>query len=320
MTISVSRPSVPLTDVQARTVRDLISGGDVPLLPDGLAVELRDDLDRRLAEALSSREDGGNEGSERPRMWIGKRRLDERDRCEGLFLADLVGECPPFRHTATTASGSLYHKAIEVDLATERRFDPRSVCDHAVHRLVDGEPSFGAYWRSIDPLARSDVLAEAGRRLALFRDTFPPFPRRWAAQPELRMRAELAGGRVVLSGTPDLVLGRRRRLLLDLKSGRARPGHPEELRFYALLALLRTGVAPYRIATVFLDSGTWQAEDVTPEVLHHAADRAAETVARGVALRRGASPRLSPGPQCARCPRREGCPALAAATSAAASG
>ena len=46
-----------------------------------------------------------------------------------------------------------------------------------------------------------------------------------------------------------------------------------ELASYALLLTLRFGVPPYRVASFFLESGTWQAEDVTEQTLVHAADR-----------------------------------------------
>ena len=35
------------------------------------------------------------------------------------------------------------------------------------------------------------------------------------------------------------------------------------MRFYALVMTLRFGVPPYRAASLFLESGTWQSEDVT---------------------------------------------------------
>jgi hypothetical protein len=124
----------------------------------------------------------------------------------------------------------------------------------------------------------------------------------------LRLRALLGGGRVVLLGAPDLVLGRNRRLVIDFKSGGAWPEHPEDMRFYALLLLLRTGVAPYRVATFFLDSGEWQAEDVTEEILRRAGDRVVDTASAALRMIGGGAPQLSPGRHCGWCPVRLGCP------------
>jgi CRISPR/Cas system-associated exonuclease Cas4 (RecB family) len=117
---------------------------------------------------------------------------------------------------------------------------------------------------------------------------------------------------VVLSGSPDLVLGRHRRLVIDFKSGRARPEHPEDMRFYALLLLLRTAVAPYRVATFFLDSGEWQAEEVDERTLDRAADRVVRAAEAALRARAGDPLPLSPGRHCAWCPRALHCPVSAA--------
>ena len=251
-------------------------------------------------------------GPSYPRLWLGKHRLNEVQRCEGLFDAVLRGEGGPFEHSERTAAGSLFHAAIEVDVGTERRFDPRSVSEHAASRRSQVDRSFGRYWSGLGEFERAELIAEAGRHLSLFRDSFPPLARRWAPQTELTIRVRLVEGAVVLSGTPDLVLGRSRRLAIDLKSGQAWPEHPEDMRFYALLLLLRTGVPPYRVATFFLDSGEWQAEDVTEGTLEHAADRVVGAARVATRLRSGRSPDLTPGPYCAWCPRAETCPVSSA--------
>jgi hypothetical protein len=239
---------------------------------------------------------------------LGKHRLNDSQRCEGLFHAGLLREGPPFEHSPVTASGRLFHKAIEVDVATERAFDPLTVCERAAGRSADQDSAFGRYWKTLDQFDRAERLTDASRHLSLFRDSFPPLVRRWAPQPELYVKVVLAGGRVVLSGAPDLVLGRTRRLAIDFKSGRAWPEHPEDMRFYALLLLLRSGVPPYRVATFFLDSGEWQAEDVTEETLDRACDRVVVAARTAVELGAGRAPEVTPGRHCWRCPRMSKCP------------
>lgn len=246
-------------------------------------------------------------------IWLGKHRLTDRERCEGLFQAGILREGPGFQHNARTAAGALLHKAIEVDVATERQYDPTTVCQRAATRCAEGDGSFGPFWEGLDAIDQAEILAEAGRQLTLFRDSFPPLPRRWAPQSELGLKVNLAGGAVVLSGTPDLVLGRSRRLILDFKTGQARAEHPEDMRFYALVMLLRTGVPPYRVATFFLDSGEWQSEDVDRQMLERASDRVAGAAAAAHQLRSGRQATLTPGAFCAWCPRRSSCPALALA-------
>ena len=161
---------------------------------------------------------------------------------------------------------------------------------------------------------QDDALMEVVRRVTLFQGSFPPLkPLRRELSPisELRVRAELLGGDLVLSGQIDLVLGqpdrlepnRATRLVVDLKTGSAYPEFAEDMRFYALVMTLRFGVPPYRAASLFLESGTWQAEDVTEEILQHAADRAIAAARAAAALTNGRSPELTPGIYCSWCPR-----------------
>jgi hypothetical protein len=289
-----------LTPMQERTLHRLIGTGSPPAFDRGLRARLRARMDDELRA-------GGIRPGDRV-LWLGKHRLGDAERCEGLFDAGLRREGDPFEHSDRTAAGSLLHGAIEVDVATERQLDPRSLSERAALRRCLVDPSFGRYWSGLGAFERVELIVEAARQLSLFRDSFPPLHRRWAPQAELTVRARLVEGAVVLSGTPDLQLGRSRRLAIDFKTGGAWPEHPEEMRFYALLLLLRTGVPPYRVATFFLDSGEWQAEDVTEQTLDHAAGRVIASARVAMELRAGRPPTLKPGPYCAWCPRGLTCP------------
>ena len=129
---------------------------------------------------------------------------------------------------------------------------------------------------------------------------------------EQPLRARLDGGAVVLSGVLDLMLGRGARLVLDFKHGEARGSHAEDMRFYALLVTLAMRRAPYRVATVYLESMEWQAEDVTREILEHAAARVELAVKTASELTGGREAALDPGRHCGWCPRRRVCPVSAA--------
>jgi hypothetical protein len=143
--------------------------------------------------------------------------------------------------------------------------------------------------------------------------------RELAPSTEWHVRVELLGGTVVLSGQLDLVLGsgraggapRATRLAIDLKTGRAWPEHAEDMRFYALLLGLRFGIPPYRVATLYLESGEWQAEDVDERVLDRAADRVIEAIRAAAASAAGRPGALTPGPYCTWCPRSLTCPSSA---------
>jgi RecB family exonuclease len=279
-----------------------------PVFAPYLAAALREGLERAVV------------GIQPPRpLWLSKGRLAAFARCPGLFASWLAGEQPPFEHSLRTAAGTLFHRCIEIHVGVRLDRPAAVVAGRAAAGLQD-DPVFAAFWSGLDRVARAGLHQEAARRLELFRDTFPPFPREWGVIPERPLRADLAGGAVVLAGRVDLVMGTpdrsdpsaATRLAIDLKSGDARPEHAEDMRFYALLMALRLGVPPYRVATFFLDSGEWQAEDVTEDVLHHAVDRTAAALAGARRLLAGVEPELRPGPHCGWCPRRSTCPAFAA--------
>jgi hypothetical protein len=245
-----------------------------------------------------------------------------------MFEARVRREGPRFEHSDHTAAGALFHKAVEVDVGSLQAFDVRAVAEKAADRLGRDDRSFAAHWDARDDLDRFALLTEAARRIELFRASFPPLGRGGAAVPlpELKLAAEVAGGRVVLSGKVDLVLirpdpsdgDRPMRLAVDLKTGTPRAEHAEDMRLYALLIALRFGVPPYRVATFFLESGEWQPEDVTEETLGRAADRVVAAARTALSLLAGEEPALRPGPYCAWCPRAPECPAFAEALAASA--
>jgi hypothetical protein len=301
-----------VTAVQRRTLDALIGARHRPSVASDLHVRLRD----RLEAAVRSSE------SPEP-LLLTKSRLNDAARCEGRFLAALRREAPPFEHGARTAGGLLLHKAIELDVGGREERDAHALAELAAERLEAADESFARYWRSSDPVSRDELLMRGTAAIVCFRETFPPL-RSLRSQlvplVEWRLRTELSGGALVLDGRVDLSLGRQdassARLLIDLKADGARPEHVEDMRFYALVHLLRFGAAPSRVATVFLSSGEWQAEDVDETILDHAAGRVVAAVRSASALRRGRAPDLAPGPYCSWCPRAGSCPAASLGDSA----
>jgi PD-(D/E)XK nuclease superfamily protein len=298
-----------LTDPQRRTLDQLIGTGERPVFASDLPQRLRD----RIEDAVR-----GLEGPEP--LWLGKETLNDHTRCEGAFEAKISGEAPPFQHSPASASGVLLHKAIELEVGSRDGLDPHALATAASERLIEKEERFADFWRERTALEQDDLLMQTVRGLTLFQGSFPPMRelrRQLAPATEAGMRAELLGGALVLSGKIDLLLGaadrlepmRGTRLAVDLKTGNAYPNYVEDNRYYALLLTLRFGVPPYRVASLFLEGGTWQAEDIDEELLFHASERVIAAARSAHALRAGRDPALRPGPWCRWCPRAEVCPA-----------
>jgi hypothetical protein len=297
-----------LTEPQRRTLERLIGTGDRPVFAD--------DLRQRVVDRI---ETAARELELADPLWIGKESLNHLGRCEGRFAAKLEGEDPPFEHSLTTAVGVLSHKAIEVEVGARDGLDPHAIAAMAADRLAEREERFAEFWRALASGEQDELLMDVVRKVALFQGSFPPLRelrREMAPITELTLRAELLGGALTLSGKVDLVLGlpdrleptRGTRLVVDLKSGGAWPEYAEDMRFYALLMTLRFGVPPYRVASLFLDSGEWQSEEVSEETLFHAADRVVAAARSAGSLRSGREPLLRPGAWCSWCPRAFVCP------------
>ena len=300
-----------LTAVQRRTLEQLVGTGERPAFPPDVAQRLRDRIETAVRGLDLS-----------DQLWLGKEKLNDHGRCEGKFHAAVSGENPPFEHSPKSAAGALLHRAIQAEVGSRADAEAHSLAAFAAERLVEEDARFAEFWRELDGLGQDEALMEVVRRVELFRASFPPLrPLRGELTPvsELPLKAELLGGALVLSGRVDLVLGRpdatsparATRLAIDLKSGGAYPEYPEDMRFYALLMTLRFGVPPYRAASLFLDSGEWQAEEVSEDLLAHAADRVVAAARSASALGNGREPDLRPGAWCGWCPRRFDCPAAA---------
>jgi hypothetical protein len=297
-----------LTDPQRRTLDRLIGTAERPVF----AADLRQRLVDRIEGAARELELGEP-------LWLGKEALNQLGRCEGRFAARLEGEDPPFEHSVNTAAGVLVHKAIEVDVGARDGQEAHAIAVTAVERLTEREERFAEYWRTRSGPEQDELLMEVVRKVTLFQGSFPPLRelrREMAPVTELPVKALLLGGDLTLSGKIDLVLGvpdrlepgRATRLAVDLKTGGAWPEYAEDMRFYALLMTLRFGVPPYRVASLFLDSGEWQAEEVSEETLLHAADRVVSAARAAGSLLGGREPALTPGSWCSWCPRALTCP------------
>ena len=154
---------VQLTDPQRRTLDGLIGTGDRPIFPADLAQRLRDRIEGAARELELAEP-----------LWLGKEKLNQHGRCEGLFRSVLAGEAPPFAHSARSAHGVLLHKAIEVEVGARDGMDPHEVAQVAVGRVLEREERFADYWRELSASEQDDALMEVVRRVTLFQGSFPP--------------------------------------------------------------------------------------------------------------------------------------------------
>jgi hypothetical protein len=308
-----------LTPVQERTRVEVMGGGEPrPVFDRSLAEELRVELERRLASAVARLPDGRD-------LWLTKAKLTTlHGRCEGLFLANEMDE-GVFAYGPQLAVGNVIHKAVEIGVYTQG-LDDAELAERAVDRLRAGDDAFAAYLGLLDQIEVAELLGEAIRQLSWFRTTFPPLERSWNPVVEWPLRVPLAGGRVVLSARPDLVLGgtdrddpmRARRLVLELKGGQDRPEQDDDVRFYALVMALCHGVPPFRVVNVNLQAGSCRPQDVDQDLLRSAVRRVADAACKAGEVLDGRPPQLNGGPWCRWCPRNLACPASSVRHEAAA--
>lgn len=300
-----------------RLLHELLGWG-APRPPAGErdVADLRDALEAALAE-LGDDLDVAAASAGRQQLVVTKTRLD-RLACDGWAL-----DPAPYEHTRANVRGTLAHKALERDLDASRTDPESAVVASAWRELAvrsPGDPSSVSAWLNACPPDEGDELRdEVAGLLATFREVWPQLPADAVRlRTEKRIDVHLAGGRVRLQGTPDLIVDSRRRddraraLVVDFKTGLPRAEHDRhELRFYALLTALATGRMPFRWATFYVTEGRPEAEDLHLPTLEATVRRVAAAVRQAAhlaAVRDGrAEERLTGGLWCRSCLRDGDC-------------
>jgi hypothetical protein len=299
---------VELTPAQ-QEVLGLIRDGD-GTRPE-VGPELRHELRRRLESELASVGGGLSEP-----VFVAKAALGRVLACEAHQVAVAAA---PFEWSLASARGTVAHKAIQLTVGRDDRPPPLRLVDDALERLAD-DPNvrIADFLLGLSDAERTELRSDVNNVVAGFLELWPPLQRAWQPQTEAPRRAELCGGMIVLSGKVDLTLGSPRglqagRIVVDLKTGAHHAVHTDDLRFYALLDTLRSGVPPFRLVGYYLDSGTLACEDVTEDVLEAAIRRTVDATRKIVELHLGLrSPGVTPNPACRWCPVRSECEGAAA--------
>ena len=133
------------------------------------------------------------------------------------------------------------------------------------HAVVDRIESLTVEARA----ALADTLSAQAGHLA---DMVPRFAPGWLPRTDDRVAIPLAGGRVVLHGTFDLLVGlphpgTASLCAIGLSTSGARARERRTLHYLALLETLRSGSPPFRLALLESATGRYGVEDVREEHL-----------------------------------------------------
>ncbi len=269
-----------------------------------LAAELRDALEKDLTPlsgALAGDED----------VLVNKFALYQVHACEGLLHAS---RAEPFDWSVAKIRGRVALKAIEASILSPRVLPPLDLVDHAIERIAsDGERGEAQFVRALSPLDLAQLKGEANDAVVKFLTDWPPIERTWIPRVESGVRVALCDGRVVLRAKYDLAFGRpagteARVIIVDFKTGGEYARYSDDLRFYALVETLRSGVPPFRVASYYLDTGDFFVENVTEDLLGLAVRRTVDGARAMLETRPGGrEPVLSPGGWCRFCPAQAEC-------------
>jgi hypothetical protein len=142
--------------------------------------------------------------------------------------------------------------------------------------------------RGLELQERADFEDELKTQSAILVSRWPRLSPSWLPRTQERITVPLAGGDVILVGNIDLIVGAPSAGhasvgLIEVKSGRARIEDRDDLRFYALLETLRSGAAPFRVATFYTRTGLIETEDVDDGLLTSSVQRVLTGINRMVA-------------------------------------
>ena len=290
-----------LAPAQERTL-EMLRRGPEPIVFDPDAIEALSTTMTDALEHLAERVAALGRDS----LWINKSKI-------GSVLGCEVHHTLPddFSWNVARATGTVAHRAIELLINWRGEPIPADLVDESIARLIADQRSIGEWLAGITEADRAELTGGAVDRVVKFTETFPPLDRRFAPVVESSIRWP-NDGPIVLAGKVDLVIGRAegresRKVIIDLKTGGVWPNHMDELRFYALLETLRSGIPPRKIASFYLDSGRAVAEDVTVDSLRSAVRRTLDAVGAEVELREGRTPEKRPQASCNWCPLVRDC-------------
>ena len=288
-----------LNPTQQRTLELLRRSGEPVVFDPALAEDLRETMSSALAE-LGERLGGDT-------LFVTKHVLAGVHGCEASFLNP-----EPFAWSPATAHGQVAHRAIQLLLNWRGEPTARDLVDESIARLADEDYGIGQWIGGLSPGDEAELRGSAVDRVTKFVECFPPLD--WRAHPQVESPTQFpVDGPILLRARADLVLGKlagneSRKVIIDLKTGRAVHRHREDLRFYALVETLARRVPPRKLASYYLDAGEPIVEDVTEGLLRAALQRTLDGIHRIIQLRREKrEPTRQAGPACRWCSLQSSC-------------
>lgn len=136
----------------------------------------------------------------------------------------------------------------------------------------DRGAALAAFASQLEPGERQALAIQVAEDAATMASRWPRIPPAWLPRTADRLTVPLAGGRVVLVGVADLVLGappvdRASVCLVDVRSAAPTGEHRRARTYLGLLETLRSGAPPCRVATYYSGSGVLDAEEPRDEEL-----------------------------------------------------
>jgi hypothetical protein len=144
----------------------------------------------------------------------------------------------------------------------------------AVEALASQERSaeLVAFASRLGPEERRVLADQVAKDAATMAGRWPKIPPGWLPRTADRLTVPLAGGRVILAGVADLVLGappvdRASVCVVEVRSAAPTEVHRRARTYLGLLETLRSGAPPCRVATYYSQTGVLDFEELRDEEL-----------------------------------------------------
>lgn len=248
-----------------------------PRFDPGLAGGLRAWLEDAAYEVVSER------GEQARPLVLGPHQLlgtagggDERQLVAGTDDAEAEG-------TQAALVSRLVHALFRQLVHTGGIGDPFT--DALAALRVSGAVALAQRIESLTAAQRTTLSETVARHAGNLQRLVPRFAPGWMPRTDDRVAIPLAGGRVVLQGSFDLLVGvpqpgTASLCALGLSTGGPWPRERRTLHYLALLETLRGGTPPFRLALIESASGRYGVEDVRDEHLRAVASHIVAWLAR----------------------------------------